>query len=72
VVRRCLRSGIDLETLHVDICPRLPLFACDTPAPGAERTGEVVQIPVYESLTSDHIDRIAGVVISAVRNGRSS
>ena len=26
VVRRCIRRGIDIETLHVDVCSRLPLF----------------------------------------------
>jgi dTDP-4-amino-4,6-dideoxygalactose transaminase len=27
IVKRCIRRGIDLETLHVDICSSLPLFS---------------------------------------------
>ncbi len=71
IVRRCLRAGIDLETLHVDVCPRLPLFdASRTPTPGADRTEDVVQVPVYQSLTDAHIDRIAGVLMDAVQSAR--
>ena len=29
-VLRCLKRGVDLETLHVDVCPSLPLFQAFT------------------------------------------
>jgi dTDP-4-amino-4,6-dideoxygalactose transaminase len=62
-VRRCLRHGIDLETLHVDVCPELPIFAgCRGESHGARLTQEVVQVPVYESLDDASIDRIARVL----------
>jgi hypothetical protein len=67
VVRGCLRRGIDVESLHVDVCTRLPLFGNGhAPTPGAERAAEAIQLPVYASLTSDHIGRIAAVVREAV------
>ncbi len=67
VVRGCLRRGIDVESLHVDVCTRLPLFGNGhAPAPGAERAAEAIQLPVYASLKPDHIDRIAAVVREAV------
>jgi hypothetical protein len=67
VVRGCLRRGIDVESLHVDVCTRLPIFENGhAPAPGAERAAQAIQLPVYASLKSDHIDRIASVVREAV------
>ena len=67
VVRGCLRRGIDVESLHVDVCTRLPLFGNGhAPTPGAERAADAIQLPVYASLTPDHIDRIATVVREAV------
>lgn len=66
-VLRCLKRGVDLETLHVDICTRLPLFdTYATPAPGADATAQAVQIPVYESLTSEEVDRVGSIVRDAV------
>ena len=68
VVARSIRRGVDIETLHVDVCPELPLFADldPAPAPGASRSEEVVQIPVYASLTTRQIQRVARVVRRAV------
>jgi dTDP-4-amino-4,6-dideoxygalactose transaminase len=68
LVRRCIRRGVDIETLHVDICPQLPLFAdlASDPAPGAERCSEAVQIPVYASLTDKQVTHIARSVRRAV------
>jgi perosamine synthetase len=67
VVRGCLRRGIDVESLHVDVCTRLPLFGNGhAPAPGAERSAEAIQLPVYASLKPDHVDRIASVLREAV------
>jgi len=67
IVDRCLRRGIDLETLHVDVCSELPLFdASRVIAPGARATTETVQIPVYESLTDEQLDRVADVTRDAI------
>ena len=39
-----MKRGIDIETLHVDVCSRLPLFEqFQTDAPGAERAADVIQ-----------------------------
>ena len=63
VVLECLKRGVDLETLHVDVCTTLDLFsAFAAPAPGAEQTEQALQIPVYESLTPAEVDRVATVV----------
>jgi perosamine synthetase len=71
LVLRCIRRGLDIETLHVDVCTKLPLFADlqSVPAPGAERAAEAVQVPVYASLTDDQVDRIARTVKRAVEAG---
>jgi dTDP-4-amino-4,6-dideoxygalactose transaminase len=67
VVRRCLRRGVDVESLHVDVCTRLPLFGNGhAPAPGAERAATAIQLPVYASLTDDAVHRVAAVVKEAV------
>ncbi len=70
LVRRCIRRGVDIETLHVDVCTRLPLFADlnPAPAPGADRAASVVQVPVYASLTDAQVRRIATTVKRAVHN----
>jgi dTDP-4-amino-4,6-dideoxygalactose transaminase len=70
LVRRCIRRGVDIETLHVDVCTRLPLFAdlSPAPAPGAELAQRVVQVPVYASLTDAQVRRIATTVKRAVRS----
>jgi dTDP-4-amino-4,6-dideoxygalactose transaminase len=74
LVRRCIRRGVDIETLHVDVCTRLPLFADLTPpaAPGADRAAGVVQVPVYASLTDAQVRRVAKTVKRAVRNPRGA
>ena len=57
LVVRCVRRGIDIETLHVDVCSDLELFAgarVEPPgAPGARRAAGAMQIPVYSTLTDD-------------------
>jgi dTDP-4-amino-4,6-dideoxygalactose transaminase len=63
VVKRCIRMGVDIETLHVDVCTRLPLFAAFTStAPGAERAADAIQIPVHASLTDAQVERVARTV----------
>ena len=68
LVRRCIRRGVDIETLHVDVCTRLPLFADlrPEPAPGAEQAANAVQVPVYASLSDAQVRRVAMTVNRAV------
>jgi len=63
LVVRCVRKGIDIETLHVDVPPEMDLFAGSTAeADGARKASQAIQIPVYESLRQDQIERVASVV----------
>jgi len=72
VVDACLRRGIDIETLHVDVCPELELFGgVYRSAPGAKTTTHTIQIPVYEGLQDDQLERVAQVVREAARTVRS-
>jgi dTDP-4-amino-4,6-dideoxygalactose transaminase len=67
VVAACLGRGVDIETLHVDLCPEMALFpGPHSPTPGARETTKTVQLPVYESLTDAQRDRVASVVTEAV------
>jgi dTDP-4-amino-4,6-dideoxygalactose transaminase len=67
VVDACLRRGVDLETLHVDVCPQLPLFGRGQPtAPGALQTTSTIQIPIYEVLTDTQLESVADAVRDAV------
>jgi dTDP-4-amino-4,6-dideoxygalactose transaminase len=57
VMRRCIQQGVDIETLHVDVCSRLDLFgAQQISAPGAERAAEALQMPVYSTLTDAQVE----------------
>jgi hypothetical protein len=68
-----VRRGVDLEILHVDVCSRLPLFGdAQTDAPGADRTTQAVQVPVYASLTDEHVMRVARVVQRLARRSGSA
>lgn len=66
LVVKCVRRGIDIETLHVDVCSDLDLFAGATVepagAPGAHRAAQAMQIPVYSSLTDEQAARVARIV----------
>jgi dTDP-4-amino-4,6-dideoxygalactose transaminase len=66
LVVKCVRKGIDIETLHVDVCPEMEMFAksrVEPPgAPGAVKAAGAMQIPVYSSLTDEQIQRVAKVV----------
>jgi dTDP-4-amino-4,6-dideoxygalactose transaminase len=67
VVQRCLRRGVDVESLHVDLCTRLPLFGNHhVPARGAERAASAIQLPVYASLTHADVTRVASVLREAL------
>jgi dTDP-4-amino-4,6-dideoxygalactose transaminase len=51
----------------VDVCSQLPLFeAFHTDTPGAERAADVIQVPVYESLSDAEIARVARTVRKAM------
>jgi dTDP-4-amino-4,6-dideoxygalactose transaminase len=61
-VRRAIRRGIDVETMHMDVCPRLPLFrAFRAESPGADRADTVVQLPIHASLSDREVARVAAV-----------
>jgi len=66
LVVRCVRRGVDIETLHVDVCSDMDLFAGTTVeppgAPGARRAAGAMQIPVYSTLTDNEAERVARVV----------
>jgi len=61
-----VRKGIDVETLHVDVCSDLDLFAGETVeplgTPGARRAAAAMQIPVYSTLSNEQAARVARVV----------
>jgi dTDP-4-amino-4,6-dideoxygalactose transaminase len=69
-VVRCVRRGIDIETLHVDVCSDMDLFAQEQVfppgAPGARRAAGAMQVPVYSSLSDDQVQRVARVVRSVL------
>ena len=67
VVEACLRRGVDLETLHVDVCPDLTLFGTRHPsAPGARETMGTIQVPIYEVLSDMQLSHVAEAVRDAV------
>jgi perosamine synthetase len=70
LVVRCVRRGVDVETLHVDVCSDLELFAGSpvepAGAPGARRAAGAMQLPVYSTLTDDQAARVARVVRSVL------
>ena len=57
LVVRCVRRGIDIETLHVDVCSdwiSSPARRARTAgAPGARRAAGAMQVPVYSTLTDE-------------------
>ncbi|HEY7287439.1 MAG TPA: aminotransferase class I/II-fold pyridoxal phosphate-dependent enzyme [Vicinamibacterales bacterium] len=66
LVVRCVRRGVDIETLHVDVCSNMELFAGSrvepAGAPGAQRAAGAMQVPVYSTLTDAQAARVARVV----------
>ena len=70
LVVKCVRRGVDIETLHVDVCSDMDLFAgartVPEGAPGARRAAEAMQIPVYSTLTDEQAHRVARVVRSVL------
>src|SRR5262249_37066035 len=67
VVKRCIRRGVDVEPLHVDVCTQLPLFGDSHPSMlRADRAATAIQIPVHASLTEADVQRVARVVWESV------
>jgi perosamine synthetase len=67
VVKRCIRRGVDVAPMHVDICTRMELFDWKGPsASGAEHAATAVQVPVYESLSDPEIERVGRLVKAQV------
>jgi dTDP-4-amino-4,6-dideoxygalactose transaminase len=63
LVKRCIRRGVDVAPMHVDVCTRLPLFDWKGGAmPGADTAATAVQVPVYESLSDAEVERIGRLV----------
>jgi perosamine synthetase len=63
LVVRCVRRGIDIETLHVDVPPDMELFGTvRAEADGARRAAQAMQVPVYAGLTREQIERVATTV----------
>jgi dTDP-4-amino-4,6-dideoxygalactose transaminase len=63
LVKRCIRRGVDVAPMHVDVCTRMPLFNWNgRPAPGADKASTAVQVPVYESLADQEIVRVGRLV----------
>jgi dTDP-4-amino-4,6-dideoxygalactose transaminase len=61
-VRRAIRQGIDVRMRHVNVCPRLPLFAASAvPVPGADEAVSAVQLPVHAFSSDDEVVRIGRI-----------
>jgi perosamine synthetase len=67
LVVRCVRRGIDVETLHVDVPPDMELFAdSKAEADGARRAAQAMQIPIYAGLSREQIERVGATVKSVL------
>jgi dTDP-4-amino-4,6-dideoxygalactose transaminase len=72
VVREAIRRGVDVESLHVDVCPTLEMLGglsdadVRTRFPGSARAAEAVQLPVYESLLDAEVARVGRTLKAAV------
>ena len=63
IVKRCIRRGVDVAPMHVDVCTKLELFNWQGPAASAaDHAATAVQVPVYESLTDREIERVGRLV----------
>jgi len=69
LVVRCVRRGIDIETLHVDVPPDMELFGTvRAEADGARRAAQAMQVPVYAGLTREQIERVAATVRDVLKS----
>jgi dTDP-4-amino-4,6-dideoxygalactose transaminase len=74
LVKRCIRRGVDVAPMHVDVCTRMKLFDWKGPsAPGAEKAATAVQLPMYESLSDAEVERVGVLVRDELhRSGRTA
>ncbi len=69
LVVRCVRRGIDIETLHVDVPPDMELFGTvRAEADGARRAAQAMQVPVYAGLSREQIERVAATVRDVLKS----
>jgi dTDP-4-amino-4,6-dideoxygalactose transaminase len=69
LVVRCVRRGIDIETLHVDVPPDMELFGTvRAEADGARRAAQAMQVPVYAGLSQAQVERVAATVRDVLRS----
>jgi perosamine synthetase len=67
LVRDCIRRGVDIGTLRVNVCTRLDLFGAErSECPGADRAAQAIQVPVYASLSDQQLRRVVKVVRAAL------
>jgi len=63
IVKRCIRRGVDVAPMHVDVCTKMELFGGNGKSmPGAEKASTAVQVPVYESLSDREVERVGLLV----------
>lgn len=63
LVKRCIRRGVDVAPMHVDVCTMMELFGwTGAPMPGAQKASTSVQVPVYESLQDAEVERVGRLV----------
>jgi dTDP-4-amino-4,6-dideoxygalactose transaminase len=68
IVKRCIRRGVDVAPMHVDICTTMELFGwTGAPMPGAAKAATAVQVPVYESLSDDEVTRVGRLLRDQVQ-----
>lgn len=73
LVKRCIRRGVDVAPMHVDVCTRMELFGWKgTAAPGADKAATSVQVPVYESLSDGEVERVGRLVREQVMKLRQA
>lgn len=59
-VTRCLRSGLDVEYHHMDVCSDVALFGDSRmDAPGAHRTQGALQVPIHAGLSPERLALVA-------------
>jgi dTDP-4-amino-4,6-dideoxygalactose transaminase len=68
IVKRCIRRGVDVAPMHVDVCTEMELFGWTGPKmPGAAKASTAVQVPVYESLQDYEVERVGKLVREQVQ-----
>ena len=59
LVKRCIRRGVDVAPMHVDVCTKMELFDWKGPAaPGAVNAATAVQVAVDGSVSAQDIERV--------------